>query len=89
MTLHDKPDESLASLVGLGQKLFGSRLYRLRIAFDFNLSDRFNRHRNTLLRVQVLLRRDIERHQLQRELAEAFDHRNDDCSASLYNSRSA
>ena len=89
MTFHHQPDQPFALRVGLRQKLLGRGLDRLRIALHLDLRDGFHRDRDALLGVEILLRRNIERHQLQRKLTAGFHHREDHRAAALDNPCSA
>ena len=62
---------------GLGQELLGGGQDRLRIRLHLDLRHGFHRDRHALLGVEILLRRDVERHQLQRQLAAVLHHRED------------
>ena len=60
-----------------------------RIGADLDLRDGFDRDGDALLGVEVLLRRDVEGHQLERELLAALDHGEDDRARSLDDARAA
>ena len=75
--------------VRLGEELLGRGLNGFGIALHFDLRNRFHRHGDALLGVEILLRRDIKRHQLQRKLAKTFDHREDHRSPALHDARAA
>src|SRR5204863_1484691 len=89
MPFHHEADQPFALLIGLGEELFGRRDDRLRIALDLDLRHGFDSYRDTLFRIEVLLRRHVERHELERELAAALHHREDDRSVSLDHARAA
>ena len=78
VAFHHQADQAFALLRRLGQELLGRGLDRLGIGLDLDLRDRFDRDRDALLGVEVLLRRDVERHQLERQLAAGLHHREDD-----------
>ena len=84
MPLHDQADEALAFFLLFVQKLFGRGLNALRIRFDLDLRDRLDRHGDALRGVKVLRRGDVERHQLQRQIARALDHRPDHAATALH-----
>ena len=67
MAFHHQPDQSFALLRRLGQKLFSRGLDRFRIGLDLDLRHRFDGDGDALSRVEILLRRHIERHQLKRQ----------------------
>ena len=77
VAFHDQADQALALRRRLGQELLGGGEDRLVVALHLDLGDRFDGHRDALLRVEILLRRDVERHQLERQRLEALDHRED------------
>ena len=83
MPFHHQPDQALALLRRLGQELLRRGLDRLQVRLHLDLRDRFDRHRDALLGVEVLRRRDVERHQLQRQLVARLDHREDDRAVPL------
>ena len=89
MAFHDKPDESFAQLRRLAQKLLGSSQDGGLIAADFNLRDGLDCHGNALPGVEILLRRNVEAHQLQTQLAAAFHHGEDHRAVSLDHARAA
>ena len=60
VAFHHETDQALALVRGLGEELLRGRLDRFEIGLHLDLRDGFDRHRDTLLRVQVLHRRDIE-----------------------------
>ena len=86
---HHQPDQALALLGRLGQELLGRGLDRLHVRLDLDLRDRLDRHRDALLGVEVLHRRDVERHQLERQLVARLDHRKDDRAVPLHDPRAA
>ncbi len=74
MAFHHEADQAFALGRGFGEELLGGGEDRLLIAADLDLRHGFHRDRDTLLGVEVLLRRHVERHELQRQLPAAFDH---------------
>jgi hypothetical protein len=78
VALHDQADQPLALGRLLAQELLGRGLDALRVRLDLDLGDRLDRDRDALAGVQVLGRRDVERHQLERQLLGALDHRQHD-----------
>lgn len=89
MAFHHQPDQPFARLIGLGEKLLGGGLDGFGVAFHFDLRDRFHRHGDALFGVEILLRRDVERHQLQRKLAVAFHHRENHGSPAFHDAGAA
>src|SRR5215510_11458347 len=83
MAFQDQADESLALLWRFGKKLFGGSLNRFGIGFNFDLCDGFHRDRDALSSIEILLGRDVERHQLQREHLPILHHRKNHGAASL------
>jgi hypothetical protein len=77
VSLHYQANQSVALLRAFGQELLRRSQDRLRIGFDLDLRDRFHRNRDSLFGVEVLLRRDVKGHQLQRQFAAVLDHRQD------------
>src|SRR5262249_7794839 len=75
MAFQDQADEPLALLWRFGKKLFGGSLNRFGIGFNFDLCDGFHRDRDALSSIEILLGRDVERHQLQREHLPILHHR--------------
>ena len=69
VAFHHQADQAVAFGIALGQKLFGRGDDRFRIGLHLDLRHRFHRHRDALHGVEILLRSDVERHQLQRQLA--------------------
>ena len=73
----------------LGEELLGRGLDRFRIGLDLDLRDRFHRHGDALLGVEILLRRDVERHQLERKQAAILHHGEDHGAAAFDDARAA
>jgi hypothetical protein len=73
----------------LGQELLGRGEDRFRVRLHLDLRHRFHGHRHALPRVQVLLRRHVERHQLERQPAAILHHRKDHRAAALHHPRAA
>ena len=74
MTFHDQLDQAFAFLIGLGEELFGGGPDGFGVRLNFDLRDGLDRHRDTLLGVEVLLRRHVKRHQFERQLVAVFHH---------------
>jgi hypothetical protein len=89
MPFHHQPDQPFALLVGFGQKLLGRRQYRLTIGLHLDLRHSLDRHCDALLCVQILLRRHVERHQLQRQIFANLHHRKHQCAVPLHHARPA
>ena len=87
MALHHQPDEALAFVGRLGEELLRRRENRFRIGLHFDLRYGFHRDRHALPGVEVLLRRDVERHQLERQPTGAFHHGENHGSAALHHAR--
>ena len=83
VAFHHQADQSFALLRRLGEKLLGGGQDRLGIGLHLDLRHRFDRYRDALSCVEVLLRRDVERHQLQREQLAVLHHREDHGAAPL------
>ena len=60
-----------------------------RIRLHLDLRDRFDRHRDALLGVEILLRRHVERHQFQRQLAADLHHGQHHRAVPLHHARPA
>ncbi len=69
MAFHHQANQRLAILIGFRQELLGRGFDGFRIRLHLDLRDRFHRHRHALFGIEILLRRDVERHQLERQLA--------------------
>ena len=89
MAFHHQPDQSLPRLIGFGEKLLRRGLDRFRIGLHLDLRHGFHRHRHALLGIKILLRRDIERHQLQRQFVAAFDHRKNHGAVAFHDASAA
>ena len=89
MAFHHQADQSFALLRSLGEELFGGGQNGFRIALDFDLRYGFHRDRHALPGVEVLLRRDVERHQLERQPTGALHHGEDDGAAAFHDARAA
>ena len=83
VAFHHQADQAFALLRRLGQELFGGGLDRFRIGLDLDLRDGFHGHGDALFGIEILLRRDVERHQLQRKQAANLHHREDDGAAAF------
>src|SRR5579875_3402824 len=83
MALHHQANESFTLRRRLGEELFSSSQNGFLIRTYFDLRYCFHRYGHALFCIKVLLRRDIERHELQRKLAAAFHHRKDDRAMAL------
>jgi hypothetical protein len=86
---HHQPDQALALLLRLGQKLLRRGQNRRLVAAHLDLRHRFHRHRHALPGVEVLLRRHVEAHQFQAQLAAVFHHGPDDRAVTLDDARAA
>jgi len=87
MAFHHKADEAFALVGRLRQKLLGGGKDRLVIRAHLDLRDCLDRHGHALLGVEILLRRDVKAHQLQRELAIGFNDGEYDRAATLDDAR--
>ena len=67
VAFHHQADQAFALLGRLGEKLLGRGENRLGIGLHLDLRHGFHRDRDALAGVEVLLRRDVERHQLERQ----------------------
>src|SRR5882762_1110244 len=75
VTFHHQANQGFALLWPLGEELLGSRQDRFFVVLHLDLCHGFDGYGDTLLRVQTLLRGDVERHQLQREIPAGLHHR--------------
>ncbi len=89
VTFHHQPDQALHLRVVHREELLGRRQDTDRVRLHLDLGHGLDVHGDALIGVQVLRRRDIKAHQLQRELAALLDHRPDDLTASLDDLRPA
>ena len=89
MAFHHQADQAFALLIGLGEELLGGGQDGLHVRLHLDLRHRFDGDRDALLGVEILLRRHVERHQLQRKLAADLDHREYQRSVALDHAGSA
>ena len=89
VTFHHQADQRFPVLRRLGEELLRRSQDGFRIGLHLDLRDRLDGDGNALFGVEVLLRSDIERHQLERELAAGLDHGEDDRAVSLYHAGAA
>jgi hypothetical protein len=89
VAFHHQADQAFAFLIALGQKLLGCGEDRFFVGLHLDLSHGFDSDRYALLGVEVLLGRDVERHQFERKTFGIFDHRKDDRAVALNHARSA
>ncbi len=89
VSFHHQPDQRFPVLRRLGEELLGRGQDRFRIGLHLDLRHCLHGDGNALLGVQVLLRSNIEGHQLQRQLTAVFHHGKDDRAVSLYDPRAA
>ena len=87
MAFHHQADQAFALLVGLGEELLGRGSNRFVVGLHFDLRDGFDGHGDTLLGVEILLRRHVERHQFERQAAADLHHRKDDRAVALDDAR--
>src|SRR6266850_1357255 len=80
---------SFTMLRPLGEELLGGRSNGHGVGLHFELRHRFNRDGDALVGIEALLRSNVKRHQLQRELAALFQHRNENRAAIGYRSWTA
>ncbi len=81
MALHHQANQRLPLVEGLAQELLGGRADAGVVVAHLELRNGLDPHRDTLIRVEILLRRDVERHQLQREPLRPLDDREDERAA--------
>src|SRR5262249_52225664 len=67
-------DQAFPLLRRLGQELLSGSLDGYLVRLDFNLGHGFHAYRHALLGVEILLRRYVKAHQLQRQQPAALDH---------------
>ncbi len=72
---------ALAVLRRLAQELLGGGQDALAVRAHLELRHRLHLHRDALIGIEILLRRDIERHQLQREQLRFLHERDDQRAA--------
>ena len=89
VAFHHQADQAFALLIGFGEELLGGGEDRFRVGLHLDLRDGFDGDGDALLGVEILLRRDVERHEFEREVAAVFDHRKDDRAVSLDHARAA
>ena len=89
MAFHHQADQAFALRRSLGEELLGGGEDRLLVGAHLDLRDGFDRYRDALLGVEILLRSDIEAHQLERELAAVLHHRKDHGAVPLDDARAA
>src|SRR6185437_5050594 len=74
VAFHYQLNQALTFLRTFGEELLRRSPDGFRVGFDFDLSDSFDSNRDALLGVQVLLRSNVERHQLERQAVTVFQH---------------
>src|SRR5208283_996765 len=89
VAFHHQADQPFAFLRLLGEELFRRGQDRFRIGLHLDLRHRFHRYGHTLPRIEVLLRRHVKRHQLQRQTARGLHHRKNKGATALYHARAA
>jgi hypothetical protein len=89
MAFHDEADEAFALIGRFGKKLLGCGEDGLFVGTDFDLGYGFDGYGYALLGVEVLLRCDVEAHELERELTGVFDDREDDGATAFDDARAA
>ena len=89
VAFHHQADEALALVWSLGQELFCRGENRLLIGANLDLRDGFDGDGDALPGVEILLWRDVEAHQLEREFAAMFHHRKDHGAVPLDDARTA
>ena len=89
VAFHDQADEALALLGRLGEELLGGGEDGLGVGLHLDLRHRFHRDRHALAGVEILLGRDVERHQFQRQSSAVLHHRKDHRAAAFDHARAA
>ena len=72
VAFHHQADQAFALLVGLGEELLGRGEDRFRIGLHLDLRDGLHGDGDALLGVEILLRRDVERHEFERKVLGSF-----------------
>src|SRR5262249_22316157 len=81
MAFHHQTDKTLALLRALGEELFCGGADGDGVGLYFDLCDGFDGDGDALLRIEILLWRDVKRHQLEVRFAASLNHGKDDCAA--------
>ncbi len=89
VAFHDEADEAFALVGRFGEELLGRGEDGFLVGADLDLRDGFDGDGDALLGVEVLLRGDVEAHELERELAGVFDDGKDDGAAAFDDARAA
>ena len=89
MAFHNESNERFALRRRLGEELLGGGANRFRIVLDLELRHGFDGHGDALVRVQILLRSDVERHQLERQLLRAVNERQHELRTAMHDVRAA
>ena len=89
MAFHDEANQAFALVRRFGEKLLGGGENAFGIRLHFDLRDGFHGDRDALAGVEILRRRDVERHQFERETAAEFDHGQHDGAAAFDDPRRA
>ena len=89
MAFHHEANQALALVWFLAQELFRSGEDRFLVGFDLDLRHRFHGDGDALLRVQVLLRRHVEGHQLERQIPAGLHHRKNEGASSAVDLRAS
>jgi len=89
MAFHHQAYQAFALLIGFGEELLGRGEDGFLVRLYLDLGDGLDRDGDALLGVEILLRGDVERHELERKALAVFDHREDDRAVSLNHAGSA
>ena len=89
VAFHDEANQRFALRRRFGQELFSRRPDGIGSRLDLELRHRLDVHRDALIGVEILLRRDIEAHQLEAELLRAVNQWQDQLRAPLHDVRAA
>src|SRR5262249_11891535 len=89
VAFHYQADQSFALCGTFREELLGSGLNRFRIGLYLDLRNGLYCYCDTLARIEILLRRNVERHQLERKAAARLDHRENHRSMTFDDARAA
>ena len=89
VAFHHQADEAIAFRGRFGKELFGGSENGFLVILHLDLRHGFNSDRDALFGVKILLRSDVEGHQLQREILAGLHHGKDDRAPSGVDIRAA
>ena len=89
VAFHHQTDQAFALLIALGEELLGRGQNGLAIGLHLDLRHGFDRDCDALFGVEILLRRHVERHQFERQIAADLHHGQHQRAVSLHHPRPA